>query len=305
MLTDVANNLKTMSGQTDDARVLSLLDSAAHEIWDSVDLPGVLREVRVTTDREKFVTLPADVYRLRAVRHVHSTNPVELATAIDRYRDFQFVQNVYTWRLLYRTPLCRRITNATRIRFTARKPVSARTTITIAGPTDLGTYVEDTLRIEAGQSTVTSNENYTDVALLVKDVNTSSDIDVTDANSNVISVLPNAQSGPMYWLAQIRERCDQGSCSFCQCFDVLYKPVLPPITSLKSYFPEGFEQVLLFKALEHVYLGKEDMLDTANAYNQKALALLQQFQTDEAAGKSLRPNIKRNPLQTRTGYVRI
>lgn len=304
MLTDVARDLAAMSGQTDDAKIIALINTAAHEIWDTVDLPGVLREVRVNTDNERFTTLPNDVYRIRRVKQVSSKMAIDLVTASDAYSDSFYTMGFFTWRLLWRVPLCRRITNATRLTFRAKQPLTERCTIEITGPTDVGSRVTDTLRIDANQTTVQSNDNFIDVLNISKNVVTNSDIEVLDAESNVVSVIPNHSNSPQYWLVQILERCNTVSGQY-QCFDVLYKPILPPITTLKDYFPEGFEQVLLFKALEQVYLGKEDMIGTAKEYNTKALSLLAQFQVDESMGKSLRPNVKRSGWQTRLGGIRL
>jgi hypothetical protein len=79
--------------------------------------------------------------------------------------------------------------------------------------------------------------------------------------------------------------------------------VLPDLSDLSAYWPAIADGVLMYKALEHYYMSKEDMIQVAQAYAGKALSMLQQFQIDEAAGKTLRPNVQRSPFQTRTGAV--
>lgn len=304
-LTTIAADFKRMSGVTDDAAVLSTLNLAAHEIWESVDLPGELREVRLTTDAERYCTLPFDAHKIRGVRMVTGAVPMEVVPIGDRYVDGRRIQHHWTWRQLYRTPLQRRITNATRLTFTARKKLDARCTLTIGGPTSLGTRVYETLVIDTNQRAVTSEECYQDLIKLDKDVTTNSDIIVTAGDGTELSVLPNHADSASYWLVQIRESCasSSGTCAGCNCFDVLYKPALQPFTDLSAYWPPIGESVLLFKALEHFYLGREEMLAVAREYNGKAVAIMQQFQVDEAAGKTIRPRVTKSPFQTRTGAI--
>lgn len=303
-LTTVEADFKRMSGSVDSDAALAILNLAAQEIWDSVDLPGELREVRLTTDSERYCTLPFDAHKIRAVRLVTGATPMEIVPIGDRYVEGRRLQNYWTWRQLYRTPLQTRITNATKLTFTARKKLDARCTLTLGGPTSLGTRVYETLVIDANQQSVTSQECYQDLVKLDKDVVTNSDIIVKDGTGAELSILPNHALAASYWLVQIRETCaSSGSCNGCNCFDVLYKPALQPFADLNAYWPAIAESVLLFKALEHFYLGREEMLAVAQQYNGKALAILQQFQVDEAAGKTIRPQVKRDAYQTRTGAM--
>jgi hypothetical protein len=227
---------------------------------------------------------------------------MELVPISNRYNAAQQQQNYWTWRQMYRTPLQTRITNATKLTFTARVPLTARCTITLGGPTSKGERVYETLVIDAGQRSVTSQECYQDVTQLLKDIVTNADILVTTAGVQ-ISVMPNHVLAPSYLLIQVRENCAASSCSGCNCFDVLYKPVLPDLSDLSAYWPAIADGVLMYKALEHYYMSKDDMIQVAQAYASKALSMLQQFQIDEAAGKTIRPNVQRSPFQTRTGAV--
>lgn len=300
MIAQVIQQVADMSGQSDRTRILAAINAAAQEIWNTFDLPGSMREIRVSTDSNKFITLPWYVLAIRMIRNAHDRNPVDLVTAHRQYQAYKGYQNPYQWRVISRTPLLRAITTASTLTVSRLRADQEKVTVTITGVPSYASRVIEPIVFEVGQQEIETEEAYREITAITKSATTKSDFEIKDAKGTVIAMLPNHLLSAPNWLIQVLDRCDTTSSANVSCFDVLYKPVLGVIEEdgqlFSESFPEQYEQVVIFKALEQLYLAKEDMLPVAMQYNQKARALVEQFTAHDDLGKTL--TLKLTPSST-------
>lgn len=299
-LSDMIDAVRAHSGQASTDIIRSSIQLAAEEIWNTVDLPGVLREIRVCTNSERYVTLPWEVYKIRKVRTSNGRVDMELNTVTSHYNDGNFYQSEITCRILRKVPLHTRITNASTIRFKLKKVETSDVTFTIMGSTDLAGRCIEPVVVPAGSLTQDTVERYFGIPdSITKNRGLLSDTEIIDASGNEIGIFPAQLSECSYYLCQMYDRCSTISSPYLGCFDVVYKPHMPPLTDDLDVFPSPFHQVVIFKALEHIYLKSDETVDVASQYNQKALAILVQFAADENAGRTLKPAVKSNPFVTK------
>lgn len=294
-LTDLINSVRLHSGQSSDEVIRAAIQLAAEEVWNTVDLPNTLREARVETNSERYVALPWEIYKIRKARMSNARLDLELNTAGGPYQDDNFYQSDLTCRILRRVPLHTKITNASTIRFQLKKAQTADVQLTVCGETDLASRCIEPVTIPAGATYQDTVERYVNIPeYITKAAATTVDIQIRDASGNEIGLFPAHLTECTYYLAQFYDRCTQISSPYLGCVDIVYKPHMPPLTDSNDVFPAPFHQVVIFKALEHIYLKSDETVETAAVYNQKALEILRQFTTDELLGRTLKPALKRN-----------
>jgi len=299
-LSSMVSHVREQSGQSSADAIKSAIQLAATELWNTVDLPNTQQEVRVCTNSERYVTLPWQVYKVRKVREAYSRVDYEINRTVAHYNDGNFYQKDWTCRILRKVPLELRITNASTLKFKLKKAEAFDVTFTIAGETDMATRCIEPLVIPAGQTENYSVERYVNIPdSITKDKRLSADTEIWDASSNKLATFGAHLLECTYYLAQMYDRCVSIYSPYAGCFDIVYKPHMPPLVEDNDYFPEPFDQIVIFKALEQLYLRSKDTLPAAAAYNQKALSLLQQFNLDELAGTTLRPSVKFNAFVSR------
>ena len=299
-LTDMITAVRNASGQASTDVIRSAVQLAAEEIWNSVDLPNVLQELRVCTNSERFIALPWQVSKIRKVRTTNGRIDMEINDVTAHYRDQNFYQDDIAVRILRKVPLHTKITNASTVRFKLKKPETFDVSITITGSTDLSGRCIEPVVIQAGSTYQDTVERYINLPdNITKAQTTSADIEILDASGNEIGLFAAHLSECTYYLAQLYDRCVSINSPYLGCFDIIYKPHMPPLRDDNDIFPAPYHQVVIFKALEQIYLKSDETIKVAQAYNAKALSLLQQFSADENTGKTLRPNVKTNAFVTK------
>ena len=299
-LTDMITAVRNASGQSSSEVIKSAIQLAAEEVWNSVDLPNVLQELRVCTNSERFIVLPWQVSKIRKVRTTNGRVDMEINDVTAHYRDQNFYQDDIAVRILRKVPLHTKITNASTIRFKLKKVESFDVKITITGQTDLSGRCIEPVTIQAGSTYQDTVERYVNLPdNITKAQTTAADIEILDASGNEIGLFAAHLSECTYYLAQLYDRCYTINSPYLGCFDIVYKPHMPPLKDDNDIFPAPYHQVVIFKALEQIYLKSDETISVAQAYNAKALSILQQFSADENTGRTLRPNVKNNPFVTR------
>lgn len=296
-LLELKSKLADITGLTEASTQRTLIQLAAEELWNSVDLPNSLQEIRVTTAADRFVTLPWQVYKVRGVKFANSRNSVEINTIHPYYNDLDFYVSDLSCRVLRYVPIHTRITNASTLKFKARKAVTSDVDFTITGEVDNASYVVEPLTLPAGSREVISEERYVNIPRsITKALPSEVDVDIYDASGNLLGVFPNHLLECRYLLCQMYDRCTQIANTLDGCFDVLFKPYAPPLYSDGDAFPDPFAQVVLFKAVEQHFLKSDTNM--ASVYNEKALELLKQFTADDTRGKKIKPRIPMDKLTT-------
>lgn len=296
-LLELKSKLADITGLTETSTQRTLIQLAAEELWNSVDLPNSLQEVRVTTAADRFVTLPWQVFKVRGVKFSNSRTALEINTIHPYYNDLDFYVSDLSCRVLRYVPLHTRITNASTLKFKARAVMEDDVDFNITGEVDNASYVVEPLTLPAGSREVISQERYINIPRsITKSSPCDLDVDIYDASGNLLGTFPNHLTECRYLLCQMYDRCTQISNTLDGCFDVLFKPYAPPLYNDGDAFPDPFAQVVLFKAVEQHFL-KSDT-DTASVYNEKAAELLKQFTADDVRGKKIKPKITLDKLTT-------
>lgn len=305
ILTEFREKLQAITGITAEDVLDSAIQMAAVEVWESADLPDTLQEVRVCTGSERFVTMPWQVHKIRGVKSANNRYTLQINSVHPYYQDMRYYQSELDCRVVRYVPLHTKITNASTLKFKARKTVNEDVTFTISGEIDNASFVVEPLVLSSGAREVISVERFVNVPLsITKNIRTETDVDILDASGNLLATFPNHLLECKYMLLQMYDRCTSQYGSLSGCFDVLFKPHVPQMSEDTDAFPDPFSQVVLFKAAEQVTLRDTDKLDVAAAYNEKALALLRQFTADAVRGKTLKPNIQMDRLATMyTGHL--
>jgi hypothetical protein len=299
-LADMIDAVREHSGQASTDIIKSAIQLAAEEIWNTVDLPGTLREVRVCTNSERYVTLPWEVYKIRKIRTANGRVDMELNTVTAHYNWMNFYQSEIVCRILRKVPLHTKISNASTLRFKLKRTESTDVTFTVSGSTDMEGRCIEPVIITAGNLSQDTVERYMGIPdSITKSRSLRSDTQVIDANGVELAVFPSHLTECAYYLCQMYDRCSTINSPYLGCFDVVFKPHMPPLTDNSDVFPAPFHQIVIFKALEHIYLKSDETVEVSAAYNQKALALLVQFAADENAGRTMKPSVKPNHFITK------
>ena len=304
-LSELKNQVNALTGVTDGDTLAAVIQGAASEIWDSVDLPNTLQEIHVTTNSERYITFPWEVYKIRGVKSANERYVIELNSIHPYYQDYNFYQSEYICRVIRHVPIYNKITNASSLKFKARANVTEDITLTITGEIDNASYCVEPLVLTSGSREVISVENYVNIPrAIVKDKRTAVDIDIYDASGNLLGVFPNHLLESRYIMAQMYDRCTTIASPFSGCFHVLFKPHPPQLSADHDTFPDPFSQVVVFKATERLFLRDSGNLEVASLYNEKALALLNQFTADDTRGKMIHPSRKEDKLTSKYhGYL--
>lgn len=295
----IKEHIHRFAGVSDEALIAVAANFAATEVWSSVDIPGTLKEIRVKTAEDRFVTLPWQVYQPRSVKSADTLISVSLYTIHAAYQDYSPYHHMYECRVLGKIPLQDRILNSSTIRFQLRKEEDSDVILNIVGATDLASRISEQIIIPTGSLYADSLNRFLDIPdSITKTAATEVDIDIYDCDNRLLATFPNHLTDCSYSLCQLRDRSEVSVGNF-DLFDILFKPHPPVLVQDSDYFPDPWAHLVVYKALEQLQLGNVAQLDVATAYNAKSVAVLKQFSSSDIEGKTLRPNIKRSPFVPR------
>jgi len=299
-LTDMIEAVRAASGQSNTDVIKYAIRMAAEEVWNTVDLPNVLQEMRVCTNSERFISLPWQVSKVRKVRTTNGKVDMEINSVNALYNDGQYYQTDIVCRILRKVSLHTKITNASTLRFSLKRVENFDVHIVVSGNTDLSSRCVEPVVIPAGSLSYDTVERYFGIPdSITKSETTGSDITITDASGNEVGIFAAHLTDCTYYLAQLYDRCTTINSPYLGCLDIVYKPHMPPLRDDNDVFPAPFHQVVIFKALEQINMKSDETIQTAKLYNEKAFNLLMQFSQDENVGKTLRPAVKSNPFVTK------
>lgn len=232
-----------------------LINDACYEIYTQTDEPRVLREeaFRIdSTDPLPRVTLPGYVGEIRAIRR--GWVPVKLHDMRPKYHTNPWPKdNLYTFRLLGETPLCRSIDNALGFYMA---PVD--------GPDDLAVTIVGRT-IDAAELHASFDKNgegtaqgvlWEEVTSVSKNVTTSEDIILTSgtADGDEMARIYNNAFQSLYLELQLNESPFGDACGCgggvpagqCACIEVLYKPIFRPLLADTAQFQvTGYDNVIV------------------------------------------------------------
>lgn len=282
-------------------KLLHKIQIAANEIWETVDLPGCLMEDYYVIGENNYITLPYHVGKIRGVKPLRHDFNTTLNSMVPAYFDNGYRISPWRARILRTTPLVRDIGEASTLVIKARKPVSGTVLISIAGPTDLAARGSETLGIDPGDSEVETDNRYTDLNLLVKDVKTATDLDVYNAAGEIVALLPNNLLEARNTLIQIWDNGETQLGNYSVA--VLYKPTLPPLVDDLDSFPDPYAHALELKIIEYFMIESADKLEQASVFAIKSDNLIGRFSADAERGLTQPFNIKRSRFNNTRGWT--
>ena len=226
-----------------------IINQAAKEVWESVDLPGSLREMYVSVVSDTIVPLPPFVSSLRAIRDPQSDEPWSLKDMRPRYHYTAWENKWNTWRFIGTSPIKQEIINMAP--FTYEIPVAdSELIVTAVGTTVNASRESDSLVMSAVSKVGTKSFlEYQAIRLnKVADYN----ITIKDADDREMAVLYSSMQESRYTLYDISMYPSQGSCpDGTKLMEVLYKMQLPVFVDDHDTFPvDGFNDIIAMKALQ-------------------------------------------------------
>lgn len=276
------------------------INSAAEEIWNSVDLPGCLQEDFFNLGDTAIITLPYYVYRIRKVKPCEFGVNTTVEGPIPAYSDHYYSNSPWKWRILRETPLMRDIEEASTLEIRPEIPLESDVLISLAGPTDVADRGQETVTLSAGESSVQTTMRYEDLDLLQKHSKTAANLRVYDAAGNEVAFLPNHILPARNTQIQVYSRCDNSFLN--RCLAVLYKPVLPYMAEDLDVFPEPYGQALLIKVLEWFKIDTKESLEHASLYATKSSSMFARASGDFTEGQSKPMQTRRSPFQKSSGW---
>ena len=294
------------------------VNHAAREIYNSMDLPGSIREqIFQVSDVDNYqVSFPQYIDKIRAIRFYNNlAGKIQLEDLRPRYHE-------HNWngsnRLSYRikasnSPLASDITNAGYLTFTlpTGKLETYDIEITIVGRTSSAERVQETVTLLAGTSSIASVESYEAVITIIKSEVNNFNITVTDIDGAELSVIPNSELSTAYTIVQIRAddySSQYGNSYPLNTIEVLYKVKFSGFKNLYDEFPApNCDKIIFWKFAEHYSAYKPGMEQRAAAAKIKVDQLLSELNRSDEMGKAItiersEPNVYKAQKATQQGY---
>jgi len=231
------------------AQLDHIINQAAKEVWESVDLPGSLREMYVSVVSDTIVPLPPFVSSLRAIRNPQTEEPWKLKDMRPRYHYTAWENKWNTWRFIGTSPIKQEIINMAP--FTYEIPVAdSALIVTAVGSTVNAARESDSMTMSSVSATGT--KSFMEYLAIRTNKVADYNITVKDADGNEMAVLYSNMQESRYSLYDISMYPSIGSCADgTQLMEVLYKMQLPVLSDDHDTFPvDGFDDVIVMKSLQ-------------------------------------------------------
>lgn len=247
--------------------LISKINAAAEEVYESDDLPGCLREAYILVTPNSEIALPEFVGRLRAVREAFLKRPYTLQDMRPRYHVSNWANE---WnKFVYK--------GTSAIKFdvvNAAPPVATisvaneNLTLTIVGSTIDSNRTSETVTMDAVSKSFT--KSFISYESIEKNILGDYNITIKDSQGNELAVIFNDQLKSHYELYDISAYPWGGNCVGNQnVVEILYKLPLKQLANDSDNFPiDGFDNIIVNKTLQLIaetQEGKEERAILANA----------------------------------------
>lgn len=292
MLSDILQYVKEITGIDPAAgtpqreQALLYVNRAAREIYSNTDLPGSLfeREFAIATDTQ-MITLPWYVSEIRGARRPSWDHKIQLVTPQLRHHYKPWRQPSMQWRMLYKTPLMRHMTQASKLTVTLTVPETTKTIqITIKGQTTTAMQHSETLTFSPGVTVKTTVAQFIQAAPfgitnIVKSHRTIGDVTITQAvDGRVIAEIANCALTATNRLIQIHDGQHAVMYATNEHVEILFKwPYMPLIEDTDQFIgSDAFDDAIVWKMREHWHSTRPEEAEIAIA---AAVKCGQQVQT--------------------------
>lgn len=242
MLLDVLTRVSSDTGyKTVQQRtaLLSLLNSAAREMYDSLECNHIYREVTCVVPRDKLVSLPSLIGDLRGMRaHTEDvTFPLQSISA-PRYVDNRWTYNVKNWRELGHSPVHTFIGEIGKLTIDA--PIyNESANILLSGQSPGAERIEEEVPITLPSRQ--SNKQFGASMFMIASTNIRScNITIKDVQGTEIAVLYNTENETRYLIVDVsRVFWSVDTLADESLIDICYKHPLWKFTKDTDTFPAG------------------------------------------------------------------
>lgn len=284
--------------------LLSWANRAAKILHDSYDLPGTMMEQFFVTDPTKYViTFPWYVGSIRGMRLHNSSRQLTLQDMSPRYATSPWVQPYMKYRQLAPSPLITSLTQSGTLTIELGTAEDEPLNVIITGQTPLASKVQETVVLEAGQTSAVTVNQWTQempfgIVAIRKNRITNTDINITQtADSLLVATIPNSQLEAMNTRVQIMDwNVTQPWLASDNVIETLYKNRFVPIASVEdSWFDTRLEGALVAKVKE-MYAQQTGKLDQAMVEKATYEKICFDVCTNIEAAQELRVSMDANPL---------
>lgn len=240
-----------------------LVNRAAKELYESTDLPGSIDELTIEEVTEDQVALPWHLGEIRAVRLHDQKDKIEIRDLRRNYGYINWPEEWLKFRVKNESPLNQSYGDEAPLKFVVEAVETPNIVVTVKGPAQGKTSTSETVTINAVD--VSTSTVFTDTPLYIKKSAISSyDVSIRNLDDEEVGFIPNNQLESRFILV------DVSTYFAADCLDILYKKRLTPLENDDDeYICPGFDDAIVFKAIELWLTGQPKMEDRAILYFRK------------------------------------
>lgn len=308
ILLDVASDLGLDLSNADElAYHIAKVNDAAKEVYDTVDLPGCLREqIFQVDDTDNYqVAFPYYVHKIRAIRFYNTIGgKISIQDMRPRYHTNRWgAQESIKYIIKQQNAaLCKNITNVAPLIFSLPDDVeeNAAIVINIVGKTPSSARILESVTILAGETSVQTDNHFEEVESIEKTALNNYDIGITSIDGEELGDIPNAELRSNYTIVKIRE--DDLSLAVNNSYslntiEVLYKTKFIPFFNNFDEFPApDCDKLISWKFMEHYWSRKPGHAEESLLANGKFKEVLKTLITNDNIGKEMSPDRKKNRM---------
>lgn len=301
----ILRRVRSETGMTEEnqrAYLVDKINEAADELWESKDLPVVLKECCVRANSDRQLALPAFVGELRAIRGACSDDidyhaRFSLKDIRPKYVETEWKRLWNNWRIIGEAPTCIEITETAPGEVIVEE-ADDELEITITGSTASSNRVSEVITMTSG--TMEWTKSFMDIVSIRKNKTSETDVLINDAAGNELSIIYSDQLEAKFLIVDISRYPYSGH---CQCPDgsyvteVLYKPRRPHFQEDTDVFPlVGYDDVIVLKTKQLLAEEEEGKETRALLMHEKAKMLIDQKVQDKTSVTKKGLTWGRNPL---------
>lgn len=277
------------------ARLVDIINQAATEVYETKDLPVVLKELYLRANSNKELALPPFVGKLRAIRSTCRNDAWELHDIRPRYQAEDWKNEWKNWRIKGYSPFQTEITNSAPGTITYPE-ADDDLIITLVGETTNSNRTVEKITIDETSKTWTNS--FIDLIAIRKNKVTDFNVTITDADGNEMATIYADQLESRYVIVDVSLYPDLHCCSDgSYIMEVLYKPKLPRMERDDDSFPvDGYDDVIVLKSKQLIAEDLPGQEQRATLMHVKASEQISKKTEDMTGTINKRINFKRNGL---------
>lgn len=306
ILKDIAVDLglKITNQDSKDLAVL-YVNNAAFELYNSCDLIGSLREQVFNLDtNQQQLSFPYYIGEIRGIRNWETNRHLVQNDMRPRFFHGAWLQPTWSWRAKDLSPIERDIVNTTQLTITLLSPSAENFTVTVVGSTGSADQISEVVTFNVGDLVKTTTNQFTQfpgIQSIVKNVYTTQNLTITDANAVELAMIPNHYKQSIYTIVQVTDQDFNLLAGLTNAYEILYKLRFRSFVNDNDPFMcSGYDDAIKWMALSHYYAKKVDsdgalQTSKADAMRQMCYNIVNQREADYTAG--VEKNVQMAPNQ--------